>query len=136
LSFHAAAPFFVAKCCLHSSGERPRNRLLLPVARGQPAARFGRPALATVTQKLEEDVLRGKRRVAPKSLGLWVESRVSNETDSLNENHFMKELPSDYIFENSHEDTIDRRGFLKCMTWAGTGIIWSVNGGILISTVL
>jgi hypothetical protein len=48
----------------------------------------------------------------------------------------MKELPSDYIFENSHEDTIDRRGFLKCMTWAGTGIIWSVNGGILISTVL
>ena len=48
----------------------------------------------------------------------------------------MKELPSDYILENSHGDTIDRRGFLKCMAWAGTGIIWSVNGGILTSTVL
>jgi len=48
----------------------------------------------------------------------------------------MKELPSDYISQNSGEDTIDRRGFLKCMAWAGTGIIWSVNGGILTSTVL
>jgi 3',5'-cyclic-AMP phosphodiesterase len=48
----------------------------------------------------------------------------------------MKELPSDYISQNSGEDTIDRRGFLKCMAWAGTGLIWSVNGGILTSTVL
>jgi 3',5'-cyclic-AMP phosphodiesterase len=48
----------------------------------------------------------------------------------------MKELPSDYISQNSSEDTIDRRGFLKCMAWAGTGIIWSMNGGILTSTVL
>jgi Icc protein len=48
----------------------------------------------------------------------------------------MKELPSDYISQNSGEDTIDRRGFLKCMAWAGTGIIWSMNGGILTSTVL
>jgi Icc protein len=48
----------------------------------------------------------------------------------------MRELPSDYISQNSGEDTIDRRGFLKCMAWAGTGIIWSMNGGILTSTVL
>ena len=48
----------------------------------------------------------------------------------------MKELPSDYISANSDDDTIDRRGFLKCMAWAGTGVIWSINGGILTSTVL
>jgi 3',5'-cyclic-AMP phosphodiesterase len=48
----------------------------------------------------------------------------------------MKKLPLDYISENSHDDTIDRRGFLKCMAWAGTGVIWSINGGILTSTVL
>src|ERR1700741_1077150 len=30
----------------------------------------------------------------------------------------------------------DRRGFLKCMAWAGTGGIWSINGGLLTSTVL
>jgi len=28
---------------------------------------------------------------------------------------------------------IDRRGFLKCMAWAGTAVIWSVHGGILSS---
>jgi 3',5'-cyclic AMP phosphodiesterase CpdA len=40
---------------------------------------------------------------------------------------------NDYISENGHDDTIDRRGFLKCMAWAGTGIVWSINGGILSS---
>ena len=24
----------------------------------------------------------------------------------------------------------DRRGFLKCMTWAGTAMVWTVAGGI------
>jgi Icc protein len=49
---------------------------------------------------------------------------------------FMKKLPSDYISRNGGDDHIDRRGFLKCMAWAGTGIVWSINGGILASTVL
>jgi hypothetical protein len=30
-------------------------------------------------------------------------------------------------------DGIDRRGFLECMAWAGTGLVWSVGGGILSS---
>src|SRR5580704_14415262 len=48
----------------------------------------------------------------------------------------MKKLPSDYISRNGGDDHIDRRGFLKCMAWAGTGIVWSINGSILASTVL
>src|SRR5690348_3550898 len=28
------------------------------------------------------------------------------------------------------EDGIDRRGFLKCMAWAGTGLLWTINGGV------
>jgi Icc protein len=28
------------------------------------------------------------------------------------------------------EDGIDRRGFLECMTWAGTGVLWSLTGGL------
>ncbi len=32
-------------------------------------------------------------------------------------------------------DGIDRRGFLHCMAWAGTGIIWSFVGGIPVSSV-
>jgi 3',5'-cyclic-AMP phosphodiesterase len=38
--------------------------------------------------------------------------------------------------DGEHEgDGVDRRGFLKCMAWAGTGVIWSVSGGILSSRV-
>jgi len=31
------------------------------------------------------------------------------------------------------EDGIDRRGFLKCMAWAGTGVVWTFAGGVPIS---
>ncbi|HEX3444387.1 MAG TPA: metallophosphoesterase [Chthoniobacterales bacterium] len=48
----------------------------------------------------------------------------------------MKKISADYIAENGGDDKIDRRGFLKCMAWAGTGIVWSINGGVLTSTVL
>ncbi|GJD52784.1 3',5'-cyclic adenosine monophosphate phosphodiesterase CpdA [Methylobacterium crusticola] len=27
-------------------------------------------------------------------------------------------------------DGLDRRGFLECMTWAGTGLLWSAAGGL------
>ena len=33
-------------------------------------------------------------------------------------------------------DGIDRRGFLKCMAWAGTGVLWSFAGGIPTSRLL
>ncbi|HZT43875.1 MAG TPA: metallophosphoesterase [Chthonomonadaceae bacterium] len=29
------------------------------------------------------------------------------------------------------DDGIDRRGFLKCMAWAGTGMLWTLAGGTL-----
>ncbi|HEX4308921.1 MAG TPA: metallophosphoesterase [Acidobacteriaceae bacterium] len=32
-------------------------------------------------------------------------------------------------------DGIDRRGFLKCMAWAGTGVVWSFAGGVPVSRV-
>ena len=32
-----------------------------------------------------------------------------------------------------NNDGIDRRGFLKCMAWAGTGLVWTVCGGIPVS---
>ncbi|MBB6146496.1 hypothetical protein HNQ77_004475 [Silvibacterium bohemicum] len=30
-------------------------------------------------------------------------------------------------------DDADRRGFLKCKAWAGTGLIWSFSGGVPVS---
>ena len=40
---------------------------------------------------------------------------------------------SDYINHNHEHDGIDRRGFLKCMASAGTGVLWTVSGGVLAS---
>jgi 3',5'-cyclic-AMP phosphodiesterase len=37
------------------------------------------------------------------------------------------------IKANVNKDGIDRRGFLECMAWAGTGMIWTVSGGVLSS---
>jgi 3',5'-cyclic-AMP phosphodiesterase len=40
------------------------------------------------------------------------------------------------ITENLNKDGIDRRGFLKCMAWAGTGAFCVLQGGILKSFAL
>jgi 3',5'-cyclic-AMP phosphodiesterase len=37
----------------------------------------------------------------------------------------------DRIIHDHTGDGVDRRGFLKCMAWAGTGLAWAVSGGIL-----
>jgi 3',5'-cyclic AMP phosphodiesterase CpdA len=34
------------------------------------------------------------------------------------------------IIHDPAGDGIDRRGFLQCMAWAGTGIIWTIEAGI------
>ena len=33
-------------------------------------------------------------------------------------------------------DGIDRRGFLRCMAWAGSGVVWTVAGGVPTSKLL
>jgi 3',5'-cyclic-AMP phosphodiesterase len=43
---------------------------------------------------------------------------------------------SKFITENFNKDGIDRRGFLKCMAWAGTGAFCLVQGGVLKSFAL
>jgi Icc protein len=43
---------------------------------------------------------------------------------------------SDLITDNHHHDGVDRRGFLHCMAWAGTGVLWTLSSGILSSRVL
>jgi len=34
------------------------------------------------------------------------------------------------------KDGVDRRGFLECMAWAGTGLVWTGRSGVLQSAVL
>ncbi|HVX38370.1 MAG TPA: metallophosphoesterase [Gemmatimonadaceae bacterium] len=37
---------------------------------------------------------------------------------------------SNYIIDDHADDGIDRRGFLRCMAWAGTGMVWSMIAGV------
>lgn len=39
----------------------------------------------------------------------------------------------DQKLQDLNDDGIDRRGFLKCMAWAGTGLVWTLSGGIPVS---
>jgi 3',5'-cyclic-AMP phosphodiesterase len=43
--------------------------------------------------------------------------------------HKMQKLIDQQV-QDLHNDGVDRRGFLKCMAWAGTGLVWTVSGGI------
>src|SRR5881275_1199046 len=40
------------------------------------------------------------------------------------------------ILQDLQHDGVDRRGFLKCMAWAGTGMLWTVTAGTLASKIL
>src|SRR5438105_10945826 len=37
--------------------------------------------------------------------------------------------------QHAGDDGIDRRGMLKCMAWVGTGLLWTLNGGIAAARV-
>jgi Icc protein len=43
----------------------------------------------------------------------------------------MTETTKDKILHDHNHDGIDRRGFLKCMAWAGTGALCVMQGGVL-----
>jgi Icc protein len=43
---------------------------------------------------------------------------------------------ADFIKDNLNADGVDRRGFLKCMAWAGTGTFCLIQGGVLKSFAL
>ncbi len=43
---------------------------------------------------------------------------------------------SEYIAHDHQDDGIDRKGFLTCMAWAGTGVVWALTGGVATSVAL
>src|SRR6201993_832490 len=43
----------------------------------------------------------------------------------------MSEKKKDELLQDHNHDGIDRRGFLKCMAWAGTGAFCVMKGGVL-----
>src|SRR5213075_1824012 len=45
----------------------------------------------------------------------------------------MFEKKKDELLHDHNPDGVDRRGFLKCMAWAGTGALCVMQGGVLSS---
>ena len=43
----------------------------------------------------------------------------------------MSDKNRDEQLDDHNNDGVDRRGFLKCMAWAGTGAFFVMQGGIL-----
>src|SRR6201981_2934503 len=43
----------------------------------------------------------------------------------------MSEKKKDELLQDHNHDGVDRRGFLKCMAWAGTGAFCVMSGGVL-----
>src|SRR5690242_13160520 len=43
---------------------------------------------------------------------------------------------SNYISADQSDDGIDRRGFLRCMAWPGTGVVWALEAGLPVSIPL
>src|SRR5580693_5371114 len=64
---------------------------------------------------------------------------MQNDNKKLN-TKLIKEVRLAADTVNNHQKTendgIDRRGFLSCMAWAGTGMLWTVAGGMLGSVLL
>jgi Icc protein len=48
----------------------------------------------------------------------------------------MERTNRDEIIHDRNHDGVDRRGFLKCMAWAGTGALYVMQGGVLSSHAL
>src|ERR1700760_2548228 len=51
------------------------------------------------------------------------------------QHRIIMKLKSKILQHDHNHDGLDRRGFLECMAWAGTGMLWTVTGGLLGSGV-
>src|SRR5690242_21545218 len=54
--------------------------------------------------------------------------RPMSHTDDTDTTHRL--TGGNYITTPETEDGVDRRGFLRCMAWAGTATVWAMSGGV------
>ena len=52
------------------------------------------------------------------------------DDDRFDEQGNTRPTGSNYITTDLSDDGVDRRGFLRCMAWAGTATVWGMAGGI------
>ncbi|MBV9865653.1 MAG: metallophosphoesterase [Abitibacteriaceae bacterium] len=62
---------------------------------------------------------------------------IAHHHNQDSEEGILEDGPQGSASGQHHEgDGIDRRGFLKCMAWAGTGVLYAMSGGIMTSSSL
>jgi 3',5'-cyclic-AMP phosphodiesterase len=59
----------------------------------------------------------------------WAKAELSSTKQGRGEN--MNGKTKDELLHDHNKDGMDRRGFLKCMAWAGTGALCLMQGGVL-----
>lgn len=52
------------------------------------------------------------------------------DTDRFDEQGNTRPAGRNYITDDASNDGVDRRGFLRCMAWAGTAAVWGMAGGV------
>ena len=57
-------------------------------------------------------------------------SHHDHDTQRFDDETNTRPTGANFIATADSEDGIDRRGFLKCMAWAGTATVWALSGGI------
>jgi 3',5'-cyclic-AMP phosphodiesterase len=62
--------------------------------------------------------------------------KLESEGNKVSKEKMYGPNPSGFIEHDHNHDGIDRRGFLKCMAWAGTGTLCVMQGGVLKSYAL
>ena len=55
---------------------------------------------------------------------------TDRDNDRFDEQGNTRPTGSNYITADESDDGVDRRGFLKCMAWAGTATVWAMVGGV------
>jgi plastocyanin len=57
-------------------------------------------------------------------------NHTDRDDDRFDEQGNTRPAGSNYITTDPTDDGVDRRGFLRCMAWAGTATVWGMVGGI------
>jgi Icc protein len=55
---------------------------------------------------------------------------ADKDADRFDEQGNTRPVGSNYITLDQSDDGMDRRGFLRCMAWAGTATVWALKGGV------
>src|SRR5581483_8997769 len=93
------------------------------------------PEIIVSSPGIKPDPAQSGPQTRPRTTRQTNSKLMKNKTNKITEvRHLHAE--AEHLDHHDENDGVDRRGFLKCMAWAGTGMLWTVSGGVLGSRIL